>query len=101
MNLTDAVQDPQRESAQLAGLENKKKKARQYASCGKKKAGIFSLVGVGAGAQEAGTQQAQEAIASAQVLFGAKSVLENLTKTWQPAACKKVIANYDSGKILD
>ena len=83
MNLTDAVQDPQRESARLAGLEYIIEKARQYASCGKKKAGIFSLVGVGVGAQEAGTQQAQEAIASAQVLFGAKSVLENLTKTWQ------------------
>ena len=93
--------DPQRESAQLAGLEYIIEKARQYASCGKKKAGIFSLVGVGVGAQEAGTQQAQEAIASAQVLFGAKSVLENLTKTWQPAAGKKIIANYDSGKILD
>ena len=101
MNLTDAVQDPQRESARLAGLEYIIEKARQYASCGKKKAGIFSLVGVGVGAQEAGTQQAQEAIASAQVLFGAKSVLENLTKTWQPAAGKKIIANYDSGKILD
>ena len=101
MNLTDAVQDPQRESAQLAGLEYIIEKARQYASCGKKKAGIFSLVGVGVGAQEAGTQQAQEAIASAQVLFGAKSVQENLTKTWQPAAGKKIIANYDSGKILD
>ena len=101
MNLTDAVQDRQREAARLAGLEYIIEKARQYASCGKKKAGIFSLVGVGVGAQEAGTQQAQEAIASAQVLFGAKSVLENLTKTWQPAAGKKIIANYDSGKILD
>ena len=92
---------PQREAASGTGLEDTIAKALQYAASGNQGKRKLSLVGVGVGAQEAGTQQAQEAIASAQVLFGAKSVLENLTKTWQPAAGKKIIANYDSGKILD
>ena len=88
-------------AAPAAGLEDTIAKALQYAGMGRQKAGILSLVGVGVGAQAAGTQQALEAIASARVLFGAKSVLDNLTKTWPLAAGKKVIANYDSGKILD
>ena len=92
---------PQREAAPGTGLEDTIAKALQYAASGNQGKRKLSLVGVGVGAQEAGTQQAQEAIASAQVLFGAKSVLENLTKTWQPAAGKNVIANYDSGKILE
>ena len=93
--------NPQREAAPGTGLEDTIAKALQYAASGNQGKRKLSLVGVGVGAQEAGTQQAQEAIASAQVLFGAKSVLDNLTKTWQPAEGKKVIANYDSGKILD
>ncbi len=88
-------------AAPVDGLEDIIAKALQYAGMGRQRAGILSLVGVGVGAQAAGTQQALEAIASARVLFGAKSVLDNLTKTWPLAAGKKVIANYDSGKILD
>lgn len=97
----DVGQDSQQKSSPGTGLERTIEKALQYAGMGRKRARILSLVGVGVGAQEAGTQQAQEAIASAQVLFGAKSVLENLTKSWRQAAGKEVIANYDSGKILE
>ncbi len=92
---------PQQEAAPGTGLEDIIAKALQYAASGNQGKRILSLVGVGVGAQEAGTQQAQDAIASAQVLFGAKSILENLTKNWPLAAGKKVIANYDSGKILE
>ena len=97
----DESRSPHPGTAPAAGLERTIAKALQYAGMGRQRTGILSLVGVGVGAQEAGTQQAQEAIASAQILFGAKSVLDNLTKTWPLAAGKKVIANYDSGKILD
>ena len=97
----DESQIPHPGTAPVDGLEDTLAKALQYAGMGRQKAGILSLVGVGVGAQAAGTQQALEAIASARVLFGAKSVLDNLTKTWPLAAGKKVIANYDSGKILE
>ena len=81
-------------------LDQTIEKALQYANCGKQRHGVLSLVGAGVGAQQAATQEAQEAIASAQVLFGAKSVLDNLTKTWQAAAGKKIIADYNSDAIL-
>ncbi len=97
---TPSTENESRETALISGLERTIEKALQYAGIGQQRAGVLSLVGVGVGAQAAGTQQAQEAIASAQVLFGAKSVLDNLTKTWQQAAGRKVIANYDSGSIL-
>ena len=97
----DESRSPHPGTAPVDGLEDTLAKALQYAGMGRQKAGILSLVGVGVGAQAAGTQQALEAIASARVLFGAKSVLDNLTKTWPLAAGKKVIANYDSGKILE
>ena len=97
----DAGQKTQQDSSPGTGLERTIEKALQYAGTRKQRSGILSLVGVGVGAQAAGTQQALEAIASARVLFGAKSVLDNLTKTWPLAAGKKVIANYDSGKILE
>ena len=58
------------------------------------------LVGTGVGAPEAGTEEAQEAIAEAQVLFGAKTVLENLRKTWEIPAAKTCVPIYDSGEIL-
>ena len=111
---------------QAAGLEQTIAKALQYAGCGATVPGnaaenaplcsspravfpadylpekrILSLVGIGVGAQEAGTRQAQEVIASAQVLFGAKSVLENLKKSWQAAKNKKLVAQYDSSAILE
>ena len=41
---------------------------------------LLSLVGIGVGASEAVTEGAKEAIAEAEVLFGAKSVLENARK---------------------
>ena len=41
---------------------------------------LLSLVGIGVGAPEAVTEGAKEAIAEAEVLFGAKSVLENARK---------------------
>ena len=97
----DAGQKTQQDSSPGTGLERTIEKALQYAGTRKQRSGILSLVGVGVGAQEAGTQQAQEAIASAQVIFGAKTVLENLTKNWKPAAGKKIIDIYDSSAILD
>lgn len=99
--LSDAGLNPQEKSFPGTGLELTIEKALQYAGHGKQRTGILSLVGVGVGAQEAGTQQALEAIASAQILFGAKSVLDNLTKTWHLAAGKKSIAGFDSSTILE
>ena len=81
-------------------LEQTIEKALQYADGGKQRPGILSLVGVGVGAREAATQEALEAIASARVLFGAKSVLDNLTKTWPQAAGKMIVSGYDSDAVL-
>jgi len=58
------------------------------------------LVGTGVGAPEAGTQEAHAAVASADVLFGARTVLDNLKSSWPEAAGKAVISVYDAGAIL-
>ena len=58
------------------------------------------LVGTGVGASEAWTVEAREAIAEAQVLFGAKTVLENLRKSWPSVSAKSCVPIYDSGEIL-
>ena len=58
------------------------------------------LVGTGVGAPEAGTQEAQEAVASADILFGAQSVLDNLKSSWPEAAGKAVVPVYDASAIL-
>ena len=65
---------------------------------GAKKRRLY-LVGTGVGAPEAGTVEAQEAIAEAQVLFGAKTVLKNLRKTWPSVSAKSCVPIYDSGEI--
>ena len=69
------------------------------APSGAKKRRLY-LVGTGVGAPEAGTVEAQETIAEAQVLFGAKTVLENLRKTWPSVSAKTCVPIYDSGEIL-
>ena len=66
---------------------------------GAKKRRLY-LVGTGVGAPEAGTAEAKEAIAEAQVLFGAKTVLENLRETWPSVSAKTCVPIYDSGEIL-
>ena len=66
---------------------------------GAKKRRLY-LVGTGVGAPEAGTAEAKEAIAEAQVLFGAKTVLENLRETWSSVSAKTCVPIYDSGEIL-
>ena len=58
------------------------------------------LVGTGVGAPEAGTQEAHEAIASADILFGARTVLDNLKNSWPEAAGKAVVPVYDARAIL-
>ena len=58
------------------------------------------LVGTGVGAPEAGTQEAHEAIASADILFGARTVLDNLKNSWPEAAGKAVVPVYDASAIL-
>ena len=60
----------------------------------------LSLVGIGMGIPEAGTIEAQKAVAEAEILFGAKSVLENLLKTWEQAAGKTFVPIYESRSIL-
>lgn len=85
------------------GLKEAVEAALQYLAnseaAGAKKRRLY-LVGTGVGAPEAGTVEAQEAIAEAQVLFGAKTVLENLRKTWQSVSEKICVPIYDSGEIL-
>ena len=58
------------------------------------------LVGTGVGAPEAATSQAREAIAKAQVLFGAGTVLDNLAGTWKDAAGKTAVPVYDCEGVL-
>ncbi len=58
------------------------------------------LAGTGVGAPEAGTQEAHEAVASADILFGAQSVLDNLKSSWPEAAGKAVVPVYDARAIL-
>ena len=61
---------------------------------------VLFLIGTGVGAPEAGTLQAQEALAQAQVLFGAGTVLDNLTRTWSAAAGKTAVPVYDCEGVL-
>ena len=88
---------------ELLGLNEAVEAALRYFAnsdaMGAKKRRLY-LVGTGVGAPEAGTVEAQEAIAEAQVLFGAKTVLENLRKTWPSVSAKTCVPIYDSGEIL-
>ena len=88
---------------ELLGLNEAVEAALRYFAnsdaMGAKKRRLY-LVGTGVGAPEAGTAEAKEAIAEAQVLFGAKTVLENLRKTWPSVSAKTCVPIYDSGEIL-
>lgn len=66
---------------------------------GTKKKKLF-LVGTGVGSAGALTKEAEEAFASAEVLFGAKKVLDNLTSVCEAASSKMTVPVYDSMKIL-
>ena len=66
---------------------------------GTKKKKLF-LVGTGVGSAGALTKEAEEAVVSAEVLFGAKKVLDNLTSVCEAASSKMTVPVYDSMKIL-
>ena len=58
------------------------------------------LVGIGMGAQDAVTAQAQKAITGAEVLFGAESVLANAEKLREPGKEQRVVPVYEGGAVL-
>ena len=58
------------------------------------------LVGIGMGAPDAVTAQAQKAIAGAEVLFGAESVLDNAEKLREPGKEQRVVPVYEGGAVL-
>ena len=58
------------------------------------------LVGIGMGAQDAVTAQAQKAIAGAEVLFGAESVLANAEKLRGPGKEQRIVPVYEGGAVL-
>ena len=64
-----------------------------------KKRKLF-LVGIGVGGAGAVTKEAEEAIATAEVLFGAKTVLDNLMAACESVSSKTIIPAYDSLTIV-
>ena len=64
-----------------------------------KKRKLF-LVGIGVGGAGAITKEAEEAIATAEVLFGAKTVLDNLIAACESVSSKTIIPAYDSLTIV-
>ncbi|MBQ7534361.1 MAG: precorrin-6A reductase [Stomatobaculum sp.] len=61
----------------------------------------LSLVGIGVGGPEAVTAGAEKAAIDAEVLFGARSVLEAALKLWKTTAGKNTVPVYDSKEILE
>ena len=64
-----------------------------------KKRKLF-LVGIGVGGAGAITKEAEEAIATAEVLFGAKTVLDNLIAACESVSSKTIIPAYDSLTVV-
>ena len=64
-----------------------------------KKRKLF-LVGIGVGGAGAITKEAEEAIESAEVLFGAKTVLDNLISFCESVSSKTIIPAYDSLTVV-
>ena len=64
-----------------------------------KKRKLF-LVGIGVGGAGAITKEAEEAIATAEVLFGAKTVLDNLISCCESVSSKTIIPAYDSLTVV-
>ena len=61
---------------------------------------MLSLVGIGVGAPAAVTEEARSAVEEAEVLFGAKSVLETARRSGLPVEGKTVVPVYDADAIL-
>ena len=85
--------------ADIAIRDNIDDAAAADVMAGTKKKKLF-LVGTGVGSAGALTKEAEEAFASAEVLFGAKKVLDNLTSVCEAASSKMTVPVYDSMKIL-
>ena len=85
--------------ADIAIRDNIDDAAAADVMAGTKKKKLF-LVGTGVGSAGALTKEAEEAVASAEVLFGAKKVLDNLTSVCEAASSKMTVPVYDSMKIL-
>ena len=64
-----------------------------------KKRKLF-LVGIGVGGAGAITKETEEAIATAEVLFGAKTVLDNLISFCESVSSKTIIPAYDSLTVV-
>ena len=94
-----SVKDGVTVGADIAIRDNIDDAAAADVMAGTKKKKLF-LVGTGVGSAGALTKEAEEAFASAEVLFGAKKVLDNLTSVCEAASSKMTVPVYDSMKIL-
>ena len=93
------VRDSAAVGAGIAIRDNIDDAAAADVMAGTKKKKLF-LVGTGVGSAGALTKEAEEAVVSAEVLFGAKKVLDNLTSVCEAASSKRTVPVYDSMKIL-
>ena len=80
--------------------------ARRYAEAAGKREGaaekrILSLVGIGPGAPEKATPEAEKVVTEAEVLFGAGSVLGTAARIWKAAEGKSSVPVYDGAEILE
>ena len=94
-----SARDGAADGAGIAIRDNIDDAAAADVMAGTKKKKLF-LVGTGVGSAGALTKEAEEAFASAEVLFGAKKVLDNLTSVCEAASSKMTVPVYDSMKIL-
>ena len=97
------IRTPAGDHVQTLDLEQTISAALRYAGADiavtEEKRKLF-LVGTGVGGAGAVTKEAEEAIASAEVLFGAKTVLDKLIEVCEGARSKTTVPIYDSPKIL-
>ena len=97
------IRTPAGDHVQTLDLEKTISAALRYAGVDiavtEEKRKLF-LVGTGVGGAGAVTKEAEEAIASAEVLFGAKTVLDKLIEVCEAARSKTTVPIYDSPKIL-
>lgn len=89
-------------SQHTAGGQIQKPAAIQQSAAGsQRQQRMLSLVGIGVGAPEAMTQEARQALSEAEVIFGARSILDNLKKTAEDISGKTLVPVYESSAILD
>ena len=87
------------EATGTEGTDTEERRGKEAEGSAPGKRTLF-LIGTGVGAAEAVTAQAREAVAQAEVLFGARSVLESAKRAIPEAGGKKAVPEYDSGAIL-